>query len=102
MTSPTAVVITEPRNGLLSSSGVGCGLAGDSVTENDTLTHIHALMEAADDRDGHTIVGSPHKVYDPETENLTLRLRKRSRLPCQRRCLDRQRGRSVEPRLSRP
>ena len=40
MTSQTAVVIIDPQNDFLSPSGVTWGLVGDSVTENETVTHI--------------------------------------------------------------
>ena len=47
MTSQTAVVITDPQNDFLSPSGATGGLVGDSVTENETVTHIQALTETA-------------------------------------------------------
>ena len=62
MTSQTAVVITEPQNDFLSPSGVMWGLVGDSVTENETVTHIQALMEAAKAHDV-TVFISPHYYY---------------------------------------
>ncbi len=62
MTSQTAVVITDPQNDFLSPLGVMWGLVGDSVTENETVTHIQALMEAAKAHDV-TVFISPHYYY---------------------------------------
>ena len=62
MTSQTAVVITDPQNDFLSPSGVMWGLVGDSVTENETVTHIQALMETAKAHDIPVFI-SPHYYY---------------------------------------
>ncbi len=43
----TAIVITDPQNDLLSPEGVTWGMVGKSVTENNTVANIEALMKAA-------------------------------------------------------
>ena len=43
----TALLITDPQNDFLSPDGVTWGVVGESVTENDTVTHIDALFESA-------------------------------------------------------
>ena len=43
----TAVVIIDPQNDFLSPEGVAWGVVGDSVTENNTVANIEALMQAA-------------------------------------------------------
>ena len=58
----TAVVITDPQNDFLSPDGVTWGLVGASVTENKTVEHIEALLEAAKDNAVDVFV-SPHYYY---------------------------------------
>ena len=43
----TAIVITDPQNDFLSPEGVTWGMVGKSVTENNTVANIEALMKAA-------------------------------------------------------
>jgi nicotinamidase-related amidase len=43
----TAIVIIDPQNDFLSPSGVAWGVVGESVTENNTVANIEALMKAA-------------------------------------------------------
>lgn len=134
----TALVVTDPQNDFLSPEGVTWGVVGESVTENNTVANIGALLETAKakgfqvfvsphyyyptdhgwkfggalevlmhnigmfDRqgalsldgfegsgadwleqykplleDGETVITSPHKVYGPESNDLSLQLRKR-------------------------
>jgi nicotinamidase-related amidase len=134
----TALVITDPQNDFLSPDGVTWGLVGNSVTENNTVANLEALLQGAKAasmpvfvsphyyyptdggwqfggtvenmmhdidmfarkgalnvdgfegsgadwldvlkkyvEDGETVVTNPHKVYGPETNDLTLQLRKR-------------------------
>ncbi len=136
--SNTALVLTDPQNDFLSPKGVTWPLVGKSVTANQTVENIEALLKTAKqaglqvfvsphyyyptdqewkfggaaevmmhnihmfDRkgaltlegfrgsgadwlarykpyleDGRTVVASPHKVYGPQTNDLTLQLRKR-------------------------
>lgn len=136
--SSTALVITDPQNDFLSPTGVTWALVGESVTENNTVANLEALLTAAkgagmpvfvsphyyypvdkgwefggtveklmhdidmfartapldltDFRgsgadwldvlakyidDGETVITSPHKVYGPQTNDLSLQLRKR-------------------------
>jgi nicotinamidase-related amidase len=132
-----ALVIVDPQNDFLSPQGVSWPFFGESITENETVSHIEQLFVAAKaaqitvavsphyyypcdhdwhfggplekamhqikmfDRtgptslesfensgadflpaykpyilDGKTIIASPHKVYGPESNDLTLQLRK--------------------------
>ncbi len=43
----TALVITDPQNDFLSPSGVTWGVVGKSVTENNTVANIEALLKVA-------------------------------------------------------
>ncbi|MEM8805581.1 MAG: cysteine hydrolase [Cyanobacteria bacterium P01_G01_bin.38] len=43
----TAIVIIDPQNDFLNPQGVAWGVVGDSVTENNTVANIEALMKAA-------------------------------------------------------
>ena len=58
----TAILITDPQNDFLSPEGVTWGVVGNSVTENDTVEHIEALMKAAKDNDLPLFI-SPHYYY---------------------------------------
>jgi len=64
----TALVVTDPQNDFLSPEGVTWELVGASVTENNTVANIAALMQAAK-INGYdmfvspreTIITSPHR-----------------------------------------
>ena len=43
----TALVITDPQNDFLSPEGVTWGVVGESVTENNTVANIEALLKSA-------------------------------------------------------
>lgn len=43
----TAIVIVDPQNDFLSPQGVAWGVVGESVTENNTVANIEALMKAS-------------------------------------------------------
>ena len=43
----TALVITDPQNDFLSPDGVTWGVVGKSVTENNTVANIEALLKVA-------------------------------------------------------
>ncbi len=58
----TAIVITDPQNDFLSEQGVTWGLVGESVTENETVEHIEALLGAAK-ANGYDVFISPHYYY---------------------------------------
>jgi len=58
----TAVVITDPQNDFLSPDGVTWGVVGESVTANNTVENLAALMRAAKANDVPTFV-SPHYYY---------------------------------------
>lgn len=58
----TALVITDPQNDFLSPDGVTWDLVGDSVTENQTVENIEALLQAAK-ANGYPVVISPHYYY---------------------------------------
>ena len=58
----TAVVITDPQNDFLSPDGVTWGVVGESVTANNTVENLGALMRAAKANDVPTFV-SPHYYY---------------------------------------
>ena len=58
----TALVITDPQNDFLSPDGVTWGVVGESVTENNTVAHIEALLEAAKENDIQVFI-SPHYYY---------------------------------------
>ncbi len=58
----TALVVTDPQNDFLSPDGVTWGVVGKSVTENNTVEHIEALLKAAKETDLPVFV-SPHYYY---------------------------------------
>ncbi len=58
----TAVVVTDPQNDFLSPQGVTWGVVGKSVTENNTVANIEALMKTAQ-RKGLPLFVSPHYYY---------------------------------------
>jgi nicotinamidase-related amidase len=58
----TAVLITDPQNDFLSPDGVTWGVVGKSVTENNTVENIEALMKAAKANDLPVFI-SPHFYY---------------------------------------
>jgi len=63
----TAVVVTDPQRDFLSEDGVVWGVVGESVEENDTVTHLAQLMRAAHDN-GIPIFVSPHYYYPHDHE----------------------------------
>ena len=58
----TAIVIIDPQNDFLSPHGVTWGVVGESVTENNTVANIAALMKAAKDYNLPLLI-SPHYYY---------------------------------------
>lgn len=58
----TAIVITDPQNDFLSPDGVTWELVGNSVTENGTVEHIQALLEAAKGA-SYDVFISPHYYF---------------------------------------
>ncbi len=58
----TAVVIIDPQNDFLSPDGVAWEVVGESVTENNTVANIEALMKAAKTYDLPLFI-SPHYYY---------------------------------------
>lgn len=60
--SNTAVVITDPQNDFLSPDGVTWGVVGESVTENNTVANIDAVLAAAK-ANGFEVFVSPHYYY---------------------------------------
>ena len=58
----TAVVITDPQNDFLHPEGVAWGVVGESVTENNTVANMLALMETAIST-GTQLVISTHYYY---------------------------------------
>ena len=58
----TAIVIIDPQNDCLSPNGVTWGVVGESVTENNTVANIAALMKAAKDYNLPLLI-SPHYYY---------------------------------------
>jgi nicotinamidase-related amidase len=58
----TALVLTDPQNDFLSPEGVTWGVVGASVTENNTVAHIGALLKSAKANDIPVYV-SPHYYY---------------------------------------
>ena len=58
----TALVITDPQNDFLSPDGVTWGVVGKSVTENNTVANIEALLKAAKEN-GIPVFISPHYYY---------------------------------------
>ncbi|MFB3130943.1 MAG: cysteine hydrolase, partial [Rhodothermales bacterium] len=47
----TALVLTDPQNDFLSPDGVMWGVVGESVTENNTVANLEALLKAAKEND---------------------------------------------------
>ena len=58
----TALVITDPQNDFLSPNGVTWGVVGESVTENNTVQNIEALLQHAKEFDIPVFI-SPHYYY---------------------------------------
>jgi len=58
----SALVITDPQNDFLSPEGVTWGVVGESVTENETVGNIEALLKAAKEN-GIQVFISPHYYY---------------------------------------
>lgn len=59
----TAIVITDPQNDFLSPNGVTWGVVGQSVTENNTVANIEALLKIAKEKNI-TVFISPHYYYE--------------------------------------
>ena len=59
----TALVLTDPQNDFLSPEGVTWGVVGQSVTDNNTVENIEALLKAAKEN-GIQVFISPH-YYNP-------------------------------------
>ncbi len=58
----TAIVITDPQNDFLSPDGVTWGMVGKSVTENNTVANIEALLKVAKANNLPVFI-SPHYYY---------------------------------------
>lgn len=58
----TALVLTDPQNDFLSPEGVTWGVVGQSVTDNNTVENIEALLKAAKEN-GIQVFISPHYYY---------------------------------------
>lgn len=58
----TAIVITDPQNDFLSPDGVTWGVVGKSVTENNTVANIEALLKVAKENNLPVFI-SPHYYY---------------------------------------
>ncbi len=58
----TAIVIIDPQNDFLSPTGVAWGVVGESVTENNTVANIEALMKASKTYDLPLFI-SPHYYF---------------------------------------
>ena len=58
----TAVVLTDPQRDFLHPEGVAWGAVGESVTENNTVANMTALMNAAVANDMPLVI-SPHYYY---------------------------------------
>ncbi len=58
----TAIVITDPQNDFLSPDGVTWGVVGASVTENNTVANIEALLKVAKANNIPVFI-SPHYYY---------------------------------------
>ncbi len=58
----TALVITDPQNDFLSPKGVTWGVVGKSVTENNTVANIEALLKVAKANNIPVFI-SPHYYY---------------------------------------
>ena len=58
----TALLITDPQNDFLSPKGVAWGVVGKSVTENNTVENIEALLKVAK-KNNMPVFISPHYYY---------------------------------------
>lgn len=58
----TAIVITDPQNDFLSRDGVTWAMVGKSVTENNTVANIEALLKVAKANNLPVFI-SPHYYY---------------------------------------
>ncbi len=58
----TALVVTDPQHDFLSPDGVAWELVGPSVTANDTVANLEALLRAAQEA-GIPVFISPHYYY---------------------------------------
>ncbi len=58
----TALVVTDPQHDFLSPDGVAWELGGPSVTANDTVANLEALLRAAQEA-GIPVFISPHYYY---------------------------------------
>ena len=58
----TALLVTDPQNDFLSPKGVMWGVVGESVTENNTVANIEALLTTAKTT-GTPVFISPHYYY---------------------------------------
>ena len=63
----TAVVVIDPQIHVLSPAGRNWGAVGASVTENNTVANLAALMETAVG-EGYPIVISPHYFYPSDSQ----------------------------------
>ena len=62
-----ALVITDPQIDFLSPDGVSWPVFGESIRENDTVTHLGDLLEAAK-LSGITVAVSPHYFYPTDQQ----------------------------------
>ncbi len=62
-----ALVITDPQVDLLSPGGASWPVFGQSIRENDTVTHIGELFDAAK-LTGITVAVSPHYFYPTDNQ----------------------------------
>jgi nicotinamidase-related amidase len=58
----TAVVMIDPQNDVLSSTGASWAAVCASVTENKTIAHLRGILEVAETR-GYQVFISPHYFY---------------------------------------
>ncbi len=58
----TALVLTDPQNDFLSPDGVTWGVVGESVTDNNTVENIEALLKAAKENNIQVFI-SPHYYF---------------------------------------
>lgn len=58
----TALVLTDPQNDFLSPDGVTWAMVGKSVTENNTVANIEALLKVAKENNLPVFI-SPHYYY---------------------------------------
>lgn len=62
-----ALVITDPQIDFLSPDGATWAVFGDSIQQNDTVTHIGELLDAAK-LSGLTVAVSPHYFYPTDKQ----------------------------------